>query len=290
MKNTFILLVLFAVLSPLKAQQMTRTENHYYYLNHTNRTDTERIAPGESVMVKAETWVGDSLLVTSRNQGNGTIRYDFPAQKTGNVTPLYEAVSRMRIGDSVSILHTMDSATLLRIPGSLRKYRSMKHIFVAVSKVVTAAEQQLPAETRTITLDEAAVQKIEEVDALVQQKIKEYNVQSKAASGAAERLDIVVVEKGTGEPLRKGERITLHYHGSLRDGKKFDSSWDIDEPLTVEVGVGKLVPGFDYGLLQLRHKSRALLFVPASMGYGTKGLADYGIGPNARLVFYVEVF
>jgi FKBP-type peptidyl-prolyl cis-trans isomerase len=289
MKNTFILLVLFAVLSPLKAQQMIRTENHYYYLNHTNRTDTERIAPGESVIVKAETWVGDSLLVTSRNQGNGTIRYDFPAQKTGNVTPLYEAVSRMRIGDSVSILHTMDSATLLRIPASLRKHRSMKHIFVAVSKV-TAAEQQLPSETRTITLDEAAVQKMEEVDALVQQKIKEYNAKPKPAPGAAERLDIVVVEKGTGEPLRKGERITLHYHGSLRDGKKFDSSWDINEPLTVEVGVGKLVPGFDYGLLQLRHKSRALLFVPASMGYGPKGLADYGIGPNARLVFYVEVF
>lgn len=286
MKNILILLVFFAVLAPLEGQQLIRTENHYYYLNHTNRTDTERIAPGESVMVRAETWVGDSLLVTSRNQGNGMIRYDLPAGKQDFVTPLSEAVSRMRIGDSVTIIHTMDSSTLQRIPANLRQYRSMKHVFVAVSKVKA---EKLASEPKTILLDEAAVQKIDAVKTFVQQKIKEYNAKPKPASGA-ERLDIVLVEKGTGEPLRKGERVTLHYHGALRDGKSFDSSWEINEPLTIEVGVGKLVPGLDYGLLQLRHKSRALLFVPFSMAYGVQGLPDYGIGPNTNLVFYVEVF
>jgi FKBP-type peptidyl-prolyl cis-trans isomerase len=192
----------------------------------------------------------------------------------------------MRIGDSVTIIHTMDSSTLLRIPASLRRYRSMKHVFVAVNKV---NDEKVTSQPQTIVLDEGAVQKIASVDAFVRQKIKEYNTKPNPASGA-ERLDIVLVEKGTGAPLKKGERVTLHYHGALRNGKAFDSSWENNEPLTIEVGVGKLVPGFDYGLLQLRHKSHALLFVPSSMAYGAQGLPDYGIGPNTNLVFYVEVF
>lgn len=97
---------------------------------------------------------------------------------------------------------------------------------------------------------------------------------------------------GTGPAPVQGQRIVVHYTGWLseggRKGRKFDSSLDRKEPLTIPVGVGKLIKGWDEGLMTMKVGGRRTLYIPASLGYGAKGAGD-DIPPGADLIFEVEL-
>lgn len=97
---------------------------------------------------------------------------------------------------------------------------------------------------------------------------------------------------GTGAAPARGQRIVVHYTGWLSDhgkkGRKFDSSRDRREPLIIPVGVGKLIKGWDEGLMTMRVGGRRTLYIPASLGYGAKGAGE-DIPPGADLIFEVEL-
>ena len=93
------------------------------------------------------------------------------------------------------------------------------------------------------------------------------------------------------EPLR-GQRVVVHYTGWLSDhgkkGKRFASSLDSHEPLTMPVGVGRLIKGWDEGLLTMKVGGKRTLHIPAALGYGARG-AGGDIPPHADLIFEVEL-
>lgn len=97
---------------------------------------------------------------------------------------------------------------------------------------------------------------------------------------------------GTGALPQRGQRIVVHYSGWLSDkgnkGKKFDSSLDRNEPLVIPIGVGKLIKGWDEGLLTMKVGGKRTLYIPSNLGYGTRG-AGGDIPPNADLIFEVEL-
>lgn len=97
---------------------------------------------------------------------------------------------------------------------------------------------------------------------------------------------------GTGPSPQRGQRIVVHYTGWLSDrgkrGKKFDSSLDRNQPLVIPIGVGRLIKGWDEGLLTMKVGGRRTLHVPAHLGYGARGAGD-DIPPHADLIFDVEL-
>ena len=95
--------------------------------------------------------------------------------------------------------------------------------------------------------------------------------------------------KKPGRPVKNNDFVTVHYNGRLFDSQKeFDSSYKRNQPLTFQVGQGKVIMGWDAVFPSLRVGDKIQLRVPSQMAYGEKG-ADPVIPPNSDLEFDIEV-
>ena len=97
--------------------------------------------------------------------------------------------------------------------------------------------------------------------------------------------DLVV---GAGESPKPGQMVTVHYTGTLENGTKFDSSVDRGQPFTFQIGVGRVIKGWDEGVMTMRIGGKRKLIIPPGLGYGARGAGGV-IPPNATLIFEVEL-
>lgn len=93
---------------------------------------------------------------------------------------------------------------------------------------------------------------------------------------------------GEGKAVVKGALITAHYSGFLEDGSKFDSSHDRGKPFQCVIGTGRVIKGWDQGLMGMRVGGRRRLFVPAHLAYGERQVGAL-IKPHSNLVFEIEL-
>ena len=101
-------------------------------------------------------------------------------------------------------------------------------------------------------------------------------------------LTYLITKKGTGRQLKAGDTVILNYTGTLTNGVKFDSSRDRGEPLEFKLGTGRVIKGWDEGIAKLRIGDHAILVIPSTLGYGSRGAGDV-IPPDSTLIFVVEV-
>ena len=98
----------------------------------------------------------------------------------------------------------------------------------------------------------------------------------------------VTKEKTEGDKPKKGEMVHVHYTGYLEDGTKFDSSWDRMRPFNFQLGMGRVIKGWDEGIALLKPGEKARFVIPSHLGYGKRG-AGASIPPDATLIFDVEL-
>ena len=92
---------------------------------------------------------------------------------------------------------------------------------------------------------------------------------------------------GDGSLAVAGDTITVHYVGTLLDGKVFDSSLDRNTPFSFTLGIGQVIRGWDEGFSGMRVGGKRLLIVAPDYGYGDQGVG--AIPPNSTLIFEVEL-
>lgn len=101
-------------------------------------------------------------------------------------------------------------------------------------------------------------------------------------------LKITDTQEGTGRAASKGALITCHYTGLLEDGTPFDSSHDRGRPLQFVIGTGRVIKGWDLGLMGMKEGGKRTLFVPSALAYGDRQVGPL-IKPHSNLIFHVEM-
>ncbi len=92
---------------------------------------------------------------------------------------------------------------------------------------------------------------------------------------------------GTGKEAVKGALVKVHYEGFLEDGTKFDSSLDRKRVLEFTLGTGRVIKGWDQGLMGMKEGGKRTLNIPAHLAYGERSVGS--IPPNSNLNFNVEM-
>jgi peptidylprolyl isomerase len=93
---------------------------------------------------------------------------------------------------------------------------------------------------------------------------------------------------GTGKEAVKGALLIVQYEGFLEDGTKFDSSLDRGQPFQCVIGTGRVIKGWDLGMIGMKEGGKRTLMVPAHLGYGERQIGQF-IKPNSNLIFNVEL-
>ena len=96
------------------------------------------------------------------------------------------------------------------------------------------------------------------------------------------------IQKGDGKQAEAGKTVSVHYEGSLENGKVFDSSYPRKKPIEFKLGIGQVIEGWDEGIALLKVGDKARFVIPSDLAYGPNGAGGV-IPPNATLIFDVEL-
>lgn len=100
-------------------------------------------------------------------------------------------------------------------------------------------------------------------------------------------LKYVEVKVGDGKTAKADDVVEVHYTGTFKDGKKFDSSLDRKKPISFTLGRRQVIDGWDEGIAGMKEGGKRKLMIPSDLAYGEKGRP--GIPPNTELYFDVEL-
>ncbi len=153
-----------------------------------------------------------------------------------------------------------------------------------LSPKIPALPAGLPCAKPLFTLTRTPDTKLDYVSPFVSPAVRE----SLSASPTTFSLDFVDVKTGTGELVKAGKFLTVHYTGYLPDGSKFDSSVDRGEPITFPYGQHRVIEGWDTGFEGMHMGGKRRLFIPYELAYGEAGKPPV-IPAHATLIFDVEL-
>jgi FKBP-type peptidyl-prolyl cis-trans isomerase len=108
------------------------------------------------------------------------------------------------------------------------------------------------------------------------------------AAPTNEKLGSTDVAVGKGAEAKAGDKVKVHYVGTLTDGKEFDSSKRRNQPFSFTLGQGQVIKGWDQGVAGMKVGGKRRLVIPPDLGYGSRGAGGV-IPPDATLIFEVEL-
>jgi peptidylprolyl isomerase len=121
----------------------------------------------------------------------------------------------------------------------------------------------------------------------IQRRSGDTNVAEEGMTTNPSGLQVRDDQVGTGQEAKSGDHVSVHYTGTLTDGKKFDSSRDRGQPFQFGLGAGQVIKGWDEGVAGMKVGGKRTLVIPPELGYGARPVGP--IPANSTLVFDVEL-
>lgn len=109
-----------------------------------------------------------------------------------------------------------------------------------------------------------------------------------AAPAGPSKIQITDVKVGTGAVATEGKSLSMHYRGTLLNGKQFDSSYDKGQPFNFVLGAGQVIKGWDQGIKGMKVGGKRKLVIPSDLAYGAQSPSP-DIPANSTLQFDVEL-
>lgn len=157
----------------------------------------------------------------------------------------------------------------------------MQNIMTALRKEMMAKQQEMAAKQQEKMKEEGEKNKKEGETFLAENKKKE------GVKTTPSGLQYKVITEGKGKTPKDTDTVTVNYRGTLIDGTEFDSSYKRGQPATFPVkGV---IKGWTEALQLMKEGAKWQLFIPGDLAYGDRGTPGGKIGPNAVLIFEVEL-
>ena len=182
----------------------------------------------------------------------------------GKHTVFGRVVEGQEIVDKVSENDKIDSIEILSIGSEAKSFDPHKGFEKGIEAQKEIEQNSKASELRAI---ESSVKGMEKTD-----------------SGLYYKMEL----EGKGKAPNSGQNVKVHYTGSLLDGSVFDSSVQRGEPIDIPIGIGRVIPGWDEGIMLLKEGGKARFVIPSELGYGSQGAGGV-IPPNATLIFDVEL-
>ena len=121
----------------------------------------------------------------------------------------------------------------------------------------------------------------------IKKAIKPWNVDGMKRVYLDDSLSYIIVEKGNGDIVESGDKVSMQYSGYFTDWKKFDSSYDSDKAFDVVIDRHRVIAGWDKGIIGMKVGEKRRLYIPYQLAYGEEGRQP--IPPKSDLIFDVEL-
>ena len=118
--------------------------------------------------------------------------------------------------------------------------------------------------------------------------VEKFDITGKKEYTTPSGLKYYIVHEGTGDLVKSGDKVQVHYTGYFLDGKVFDSSVKRGQPIELSVGIGQVIKGWDEGLQLMKKGDKIRFLIPYTLAYGEKGYPG-AIPPKSDLIFDVEL-
>jgi FKBP-type peptidyl-prolyl cis-trans isomerase FkpA len=282
-----------------EAIKWVKFNNSLDYCLYTSKGRGPKIVENNYMFVDMEQWLGDSILLSTYQQGGAILNKVVPAGGSLDIMPI---LLLARAGDSLNIRFNPDSifkngkppfyvegsdvGLNLHIDSILSK-QGVDSLEAESAKQALAAAEQVKMQ-RMQARQNAGTLAVEQ-DSIIEAYIKANNMIAKKSNSG---LYYVVTQQGSGPNATAGKQLTMNYTGLTLDGNTFDSNVDPAfghvQPFTFVLGKGMVIQGWDEGMELFNKGTKATLIIPSYLGYGANGAGEK-IPPNAILRFDVEV-
>lgn len=254
------------------------TDDGLLYKFHKKGNDTVKPKLGDYISIDMIYATEDTVIFDSKTLPQVM---KLPMVEPSYKGDIYDGISMMTIGDSVTFICNADSVflKLFRMPAMPPEFDSVDNIYfhIKLNDIETLEEVKAAQEA------ELKILKGEETKKRYDFLENKYPDVQPVASG----LYYIENKEGKGSTPETGKTVVVNYKGMFLDGTVFDSSFDRDEPIEFVLGQGQVIRGWDEGIGMMRKGGSATFVIPSDLAYGPQGRS--GIPPYSTLVFEVEL-
>jgi FKBP-type peptidyl-prolyl cis-trans isomerase len=225
----------------------------------------------------------DTVLFSTNNRLPEYLPFDTTTRETHDFT---EVLKYCSVGDSLVVISQVDTLVKRGMAQYNQMFKRGDQIVTSIKilKAITSREEQ--AKDQQGELDKEKARELAEIEGY----LKKNGIKAEKTQNG---VYVEQLTAGGPEKVVSGKQVTVNYKGALlQNGKVFDSNTDTAfhhvAPLTMVVGSGQAIRGWDEGLLALSKGSKANLYIPALLGYGPQGMPP-AIPAYSSLKFEVQV-